>query len=159
MHNGSFFLRETSCFLEFLCERTYTVTQRATKATRSSTKVIFITETIKSNFGGFLLSQNQTIHFLHDFCIFVFQNSENMPEICRFYGIIIQMFFNDHNPQHFKIKYGEFEANILIESGNLLNGDFPISKLKLVQAWAEIHKEELLKMWDSKDFHKIKPLS
>ena len=46
-----------------------------------------ITKTIKSNFGGFLLSQNQTIHFLHDFCIFVFQNIGNMPEICRFYGI------------------------------------------------------------------------
>ena len=56
------------------------------------------------------------------------------------------MFFNDHNPPHFKVKYGEFEANILIENGSLLNGDFPISKLKLVSAWAEIHKEELLEM-------------
>ena len=37
-----------------------------------------------------------------------------MPEICRFYGIIIYMFFNDHNPPHFKVKYSEFEANILI---------------------------------------------
>ena len=75
-----------------------------------------------------------------------------IPEISRFFGIIIYMFFNDHNPPH-------FEANILIESGNLLNGDLPISKLKLVQAWAEIHKDELLEMWDSKDFHKVKPLS
>jgi hypothetical protein len=47
----------------------------------------------------------------------------------------------------------------LIENGNLLNGDFPIGKLKLVQAWAEIHKEELLQKWESKDFHKIKPLN
>jgi hypothetical protein len=68
------------------------------------------------------------------------------------------MFFNGHNPPHFKVKYGEFEANVLIESGNLLNGDLPISKLKLVQAWAEIHKEELLKMWNSKAFHKVAPL-
>jgi hypothetical protein len=45
-----------------------------------------------------------------------------MPEISRFFGIIVYMFFNDHNPPHFKVKYGEFEANILIESGNLLNG-------------------------------------
>jgi hypothetical protein len=37
------------------------------------------------------------------------------------------MFFNDHNPPHFKVKYGEFEANILIENGSLWNGDFPIS--------------------------------
>lgn len=81
-----------------------------------------------------------------------------MPEISRFYGIIIYMFFNDHNPPHFKVKYGEFEANILIENGVLLNGDIPVSKLKLVAAWAEIHKEELLKMWSTKEFHKVTPL-
>jgi hypothetical protein len=57
-----------------------------------------------------------------------------MPEISRFFGIVVYMFFNDHNPPHFKIKYGEFEANIIIESGQLLNGDFAISKLKLVVA-------------------------
>lgn len=44
-----------------------------------------------------------------------------MPEISRFYGVIIYMFFMDHNPPHFKTKYGEFEANILIENGTLLN--------------------------------------
>ena len=68
------------------------------------------------------------------------------------------MFFNDHNPPHFKVKYSEFEANILIENGSILNGNLPISKLKLVSAWAEIYKEELLEMWNSKDFHKIEPL-
>lgn len=81
-----------------------------------------------------------------------------MPEISRFYGIIVFMFFNDHNPPHFKVKYGEYEANILIGNGNRLNGDFPPGKLKLVQAWAEIHKIELLEMWNSKNFHKINPL-
>ncbi len=81
-----------------------------------------------------------------------------MPEICRFYGIIIYMFFNDHNPPHFKVKYSEFEANVLIENGTILNVDLPISKLKLVAAWAEIHKVELLSMWGSKVFHKIEPL-
>jgi hypothetical protein len=81
-----------------------------------------------------------------------------MPEISRFYGLVIYMFFNDHNPPHFKVKFGEFEANILIENGSLLNGDLPISKLKLVSAWAEIHKEELFKMWDTKEFQRIQPL-
>jgi len=81
-----------------------------------------------------------------------------MPEISRFYGVIIYMFFNYHVPPHFKAKYGEFEANFLIENGSLLNGDFPIGKSKLVQAWAEIHKVELLEMWNTKDFHKINPL-
>jgi Domain of unknown function (DUF4160) len=82
-----------------------------------------------------------------------------MPEISRFYGIIVYMFFNDHNPPHFKVKYAEFEANIILENGSLLNGDFPISKLKLVQAWAEIHKKELLEMWTSKNFHSVQPLN
>ena len=68
------------------------------------------------------------------------------------------MFFNEHNPPHFKVKYAEFEANILIKNGNLLNGDLPVSKLKLEQSWTEIHKEELLEMWISKDFHKVNPL-
>ena len=82
-----------------------------------------------------------------------------MPEISRFYGIVIFMFFNDHNPPHFKAKYNEFEANILIENGQILNGDMPVSKLKLIAAWAEIHKDELIKMWHSKEFHKINGLS
>lgn len=81
-----------------------------------------------------------------------------MPEISRFYGIVIYMFFNDHNPPHFKVKYAEFEANVLISNGSILDGDLPVSKLKLVSAWAEIHKEELSEMWFSKNFHKIDPL-
>jgi hypothetical protein len=81
-----------------------------------------------------------------------------MPEISRFYGIVVYMFFNDHNPPHFKVKYADFEANILIESGTILNGDLPVSKLKLVQAWAVIHHDELMEMWQSKNFHKVSPL-
>lgn len=81
-----------------------------------------------------------------------------MPEISRFYGIVVYMFFVDHNPPHFKVKYGEFEANIMISNGGLLDGDLPLSKLKLVTAWAEIHKSELLRMWESKEFRKIEPL-
>ena len=81
-----------------------------------------------------------------------------MPEISRFYGVIIYMFFKDHNPPHFKVKQNDFEANILISNGNILDGDLPVSKFKLVSAQAEIHKVELLRMWDSKEFHKIEPL-
>ncbi len=42
-----------------------------------------------------------------------------MPEISRFFGIIVYMFFNDHNPPHFKVQYNEYNANILIENGNV----------------------------------------
>ncbi|MFN0048230.1 MAG: DUF4160 domain-containing protein [Cytophagales bacterium] len=54
--------------------------------------------------------------------------------------------------------YNEFEANILIQNGAILNGDLPVSKYKLIAAWAEIHQQELLEMWNSKKFHKIEPL-
>jgi len=67
-------------------------------------------------------------------------------------------FFNDHNPPHFKVKFGEYEANISIENGTILDGDFPNNKLKLVSALAEIHNDKLLIMWHSKEFHKIQPL-
>lgn len=63
-----------------------------------------------------------------------------MPEISRFYGIIIYMFFNDHNPPHFKAVYGEHEANIKIEDGALLEGSLPNNKLKLVVAGAKFIK-------------------
>ncbi len=78
-----------------------------------------------------------------------------MPEISRFYGLIIYMFFNDHNPPHFKVKYGDFEANILISNGTILNGDLPISKLKLVTAWAEIHKNNYKKCGIQKNFKRF----
>ena len=81
-----------------------------------------------------------------------------MPEISRFYGLTIFMFFNDHLPPHFKVKFAEYEANIRILDGSVLNGVLPINKLKLVQAWAEIPTFEFITMWDSKSFHSIKPL-
>ncbi len=81
-----------------------------------------------------------------------------MPEISRFYGIIVYMFFNDHNSPHFKVKYGEFEANILIENGEIWNGSLPVNKHKLIQAWTEIHQEELINMWNTKYFHAVNPL-
>ncbi len=81
-----------------------------------------------------------------------------MPEISRFYGIVIYMFFNDHTPPHFKAAYAEYEANIELGNGKVIDGDLPGNKLKLVVAWAEIHKDELMQMWNTKEFHKIQPL-
>jgi hypothetical protein len=67
-----------------------------------------------------------------------------MPEISRFYGIIIKMFFNDHAPPHFHTEYGEHKAMIEIISGEILEGYLPKNQLKLVQAWTILHEEELL---------------
>ncbi|MCX6172226.1 MAG: DUF4160 domain-containing protein [Flavobacterium sp.] len=70
-----------------------------------------------------------------------------MPEICRFYGIIIQMFFNDHNPPHFHVVYGDFKAVINIED-EIVEGFMPKRALKLVFEWMELHKKELIENWE-----------
>ena len=70
-----------------------------------------------------------------------------MPEICRFYGIIIQMFFNDHNPHHFHVVYGEYKAVININD-EIVEGSMPNRALKLVFEWMDIHKLELLENWE-----------
>lgn len=87
-----------------------------------------------------------------------------MPELCRFYNIIIKMLYNDtgqHNKPHFHVFYAEYEASIGID-GELLAGSLPIKQLKLVQAWTILHEEELYEAWNNavkqKPFKKIEPL-
>jgi hypothetical protein len=73
-----------------------------------------------------------------------------MPVISMFYGIIVRMFFMDnkeHKLPHIHIEYAEFASVISIPDGILISGNFPPAKLKLVQAWIEIHKDELLADW------------
>ena len=73
-----------------------------------------------------------------------------MPTISMFYGILIQMYFYDdkqHRCPHVHAEYGEFHASIAIEDGSVLAGSLPGSKMKMVQAWIEIHKEDLLADW------------
>jgi hypothetical protein len=86
-----------------------------------------------------------------------------MPEISRFLGIIIKMFFDDHNPPHFHVEYGEFKAVIDIRTAELLEGYLPSKQLKLTQAWAILHEEQLLENFenlgkDVKSWIKIEPL-
>ena len=67
-----------------------------------------------------------------------------------FYGIIIRMFYFDskqHNLPHIHIEFAELKAVLSIPEGNLLDGNFPKDKLKLVLAWVEIHKDELMADW------------
>jgi hypothetical protein len=66
-----------------------------------------------------------------------------MPEISRFYGIIIRMYIKDHAPPHFHADYGDDSGMINIETGELLQGYLPRRALRLVQDWAELHREEL----------------
>ena len=69
-----------------------------------------------------------------------------MPEISRFLGIVIGMFYNEHGVAHFHAVYGEHEASIEIESGTV-HGELPQRALRLVLEWAELHRAELLENW------------
>lgn len=71
-----------------------------------------------------------------------------MPEISRFYGIIIKMFFKDHNPPHFHAEYQGFEALFDINSLQIIEGDLPKRAKILVIEWALEHRSELLSNWE-----------
>jgi len=62
-----------------------------------------------------------------------------MPTISWFYGISIQMFFNDHAPPHFHASFGDEEALISIETGEILRGDLPPRAVRLVRDWASMY--------------------
>ena len=70
-----------------------------------------------------------------------------MPELCRFYGVRIKMYFDDHNPPHFHAEYAEQEALIEIETLAMMAGDLPSRALGLVVEWASLHQEELREAW------------
>ena len=87
-----------------------------------------------------------------------------MPELCRFYNIVIKMIYNDnsqHHKPHFHVYFAENEASVGID-GELLAGSLPVKQLKLVQAWALIHEDELYAAWNKAiqgiAFGKIDPL-
>ena len=70
-----------------------------------------------------------------------------MPEISRFFGIVIKMYFGDHAPPHFHAEYGEFEISVEIDSG-IVTGRFPRRALTAVIDWYNIHKDELADNWE-----------
>lgn len=71
-----------------------------------------------------------------------------MPRISAFFGIVIWMYYNDHQPPHFHATYGEQEALILIGSGDLYQGQLSRRALRLVQEWEELHRTELMTNWE-----------
>ncbi len=71
-----------------------------------------------------------------------------MPEICRFLGIVIQIFYDDHNPPHFHARYGEKKGTFEIQSLNMMEGNLPVKVRNLIVEWADLHKPELLQDWN-----------
>lgn len=84
-----------------------------------------------------------------------------MPVISRFYGIIIKMYFqqSEHNPPHIHAVYGEYIGAIDINTLKMLEGDLPNKALSLVAEWVALHREELLKIWDTQEFLTLPPLN
>ena len=84
-----------------------------------------------------------------------------MPEISRFLGIVIAMFYREHEPAHFHAFYGEFEVTMGVETG-VVTGQFPKRALSHVLEWHALHKQELLEDWElarnRKPLKKIAPL-
>ena len=85
-----------------------------------------------------------------------------MPEISRFFGIVVKMFIDDHNPPHFHAFYGKYEALIDINASFVFAGKLPPRVIGLVIEWATMHQSELLDNWNRVQRHqpikKIKPL-
>ena len=85
-----------------------------------------------------------------------------MPEISRFYGIVIAMFYNDHSPPHFHVRYGGQKAIIAIETLTVLQGTLLPRALGLVMEWAVLNKQGLIEDWKLAERHEplkpIKPL-
>jgi hypothetical protein len=84
-----------------------------------------------------------------------------MPEISRFLGIVIGIFYSEHGVAHFHAVYGEHEISVEIESGTI-HGQFPPRALRLVLEWATLHKQELIEDWEfarqGKPLRRIAPL-
>ncbi|AWK87621.1 transcriptional regulator [Azospirillum thermophilum] len=78
-----------------------------------------------------------------------------MPEICRFFGIIIVMYYNDHAPPHFHARYGSRKAAIDIETLGIIDGELTPRALGLVTERAARHREELRADWDLAPRHEI----
>lgn len=98
--------------------------------------------------------------------IVVIQGLEkNMPSLSAFYGLIIYMYFMDnkqHHLPHIHVKYQGDEVIVSIPDGDVLEGKIPKAKMKLLQAWIEIHKDELVADWElavaGEQPYKIEPL-
>ncbi len=85
-----------------------------------------------------------------------------MPEISRFLGIIIRMFYNEHNPPHFHAYYNDYQAEIDIYTLDIIAGELPKRIRNLVLEWAIDHKDELMEDWElmrnDEEPNKIDPL-
>ena len=83
-----------------------------------------------------------------------------MPRISAFHGIVIEMYFGDHAPPHFRARYTGDEATIVIATGGILNGSLPPRALALVREWLSEHREELAENFElASDMQPVRPVA
>jgi hypothetical protein len=86
-----------------------------------------------------------------------------MPELSRFLGMVISIYFDDHNPPHFHVEYNDNEALISINDLSVMRGNLPPRVMGLAMEWARLHQTELLENWnmvkDNGKYYKIEPLT
>jgi hypothetical protein len=70
-----------------------------------------------------------------------------VPTISRFFGIVIAMFFDDHGPPHFHARHASGEAKVRIDTLEVIESTLARRQLRLVLAWAELHRDELVENW------------
>ncbi len=94
------------------------------------------------------------------FVIYKLKIIQAMPEIVRFYGIIIKMFFKpkEHEPSHIHAIYNEYIGLFNIKTFEMFEGDLPKKAQELVTEWLSLHSEELKEMWDKQVITKLPPL-
>ena len=83
-----------------------------------------------------------------------------MPEIARFYGIVIKMFFKpkEHEPSHIHALYGECVGEFNVQTFEMMEGDLPPKAQMLVQEWLSLYSDQLQAMWDTQEIKKLPPL-
>ncbi len=81
-----------------------------------------------------------------------------MPEISRFYGMVIKMFLAEQAPPHIHVVYGEYNAVFDLNSLLMTAGDLPYRGQNMMKEWLARHKDDLLDMWATKKLRKLPPL-
>ena len=71
-----------------------------------------------------------------------------MPTIAVFFGMVIEMYWQDHPPPHYHVRYQDFRAVIAIETGELLHGKLPAGARRALEAWTARHRDELMANWE-----------
>ena len=83
-----------------------------------------------------------------------------MPIISKFYGMVVKMYYlaSEHNPPHIHVIYGDFIGVINLLTLEMMQGDLPSKALSIVKDWVLVHKEELIKMWNTQEFKSLSPI-